>query len=437
MNLRCSAFVAALASLAVTLLPVAAGCGGGSGAQGDRSGADHPDGAAAVEATDEDVAALVAGGNDFAFDLYRRLSGRGNLFFSPYSISTALAMTEAGARGETEAEMARVLHLPTETVDGAERPVSPERVAASFRKLSEGLTAEPETRGYQLDTANSLWGQEGYPFRESFLKLIDAGYGGGFDVADFAGNAEKERLRINAWVEDKTRDRIENLIPPGGVDPVTTLVLVNAVYFKGQWESKFSEDATTDATFHGESGDETVPMMFRKGDYRYLDAEFAQVLEMPYAGGDVSMVVVLPKTETPINLRTLEGELTTATLSEWHHAMSEKEIKVYFPRFEMTWGTADISGDLEALGMKTAFSSRADFSGMSDLGDLFIGPVFHKAFVAVNEEGTEAAAATAVVMKRLAIEFTPEFRADHPFMFVIRDNATGDILFMGRVVDLG
>jgi serpin B len=428
--------VTALAVLAVSLLPVAAGCGGEEAATEGEEKMLSTEDAGAIQASDEDIAALVAGGNTFAFSMYGRLAGRGNLFFSPYSISTALAMTAVGARGETEREMAATLHLPTVTVDGVETEIPKERVAASFRRLQEDLAAEPESRGHELDVANSLWGQEGYPFRESFLRLVNEGFAGDFNVADFAHNAERERLRINTWVEDATHGRIENLIPRGGVDAITTLVLVNAVYFKGQWESRFDEKATSDAIFHGQSGDEIVPMMYRKGEYRYLETEFAQIVEMPYAGEDVSMIVVLPRTETMINLRTLEARLSSAKLDEWSRQMSGKEISVHFPRFELTWGTKDISGDLKALGMETAFDGRADFTGMSDQRDLFIGPVFHKAFVTVNEEGTEAAAATGVVMKRLAVEHTTEFRVDHPFMFVIRDNVTGGILFMGRVVDL-
>ena len=420
---RCNA-AALIAALAVVLLPLTAGCVDESPAP-------------TAEVTADEVTALVAGGNEFAFDIYGRLAGRGNLFFSPYSISTALAMTAAGARGETESEMAATLHFPVETVDGVETQVPRERIAATYGWLQHRLAATPETRGYELSVANSLWGQEGYPFRESFLGLIDSGYGGGFNIADFAGNVEAERLRINGWVMDETHDRIEDLIPQGGVDALTTLVLVNAVYFKGQWAAQFDAGRTSDATFHGESRDGSVPMMFRKGDYRYYSDEDVQLIEMPYTGDEVSMLVVLPRAGSLMTLSALEGALSPQMLEEWSANLHEEEVKVYFPRFEMTWGTEDISGHLQALGMRLAFTAGADFTGMSDRRDLFIGPVFHKAFVSVNEEGTEAAAATAVVMKREAVMDTPEFRADHPFMFFIRENATGEILFMGRVTDLG
>ena len=292
--------------------------------------------------------------------------------------------------------MASVLRLP---LGGDPSDADRERVGASFSSLQDGLTASPETRGYELNIANSLWGQEGYPFKESYVKLVETYFGGGFNAADFRQHAEGERVRINKWVEDETHDRIKDLIPPGGIDPLTTLVLTNAVYFKGQWLSRFDEEKTADATFHGARGDATVPMMYQKAKFRYLETDDAQVLEMPYRGREISMLVVLPRPESLVNLKVMESRLTAGSLDVWMDGFREKELKVYFPRFEMTWGSEDISGVLQDLGIADAFDSRADFSGMSDLADLFIGPVFHKAFVAVNEEGTEAAAATAVVMR--------------------------------------
>jgi len=428
--------------LAALAVPLTAGCGSEEqAAVGEAGGAAGAGGAAAseaaAEASSEDIAALVEGGNEFAFDLYGRLAGDGNLFFSPYSISTALTMTAAGARGNTELEMATVLRFPTEEVAGKTSFINRERVGASCAALQEGLVASRETRGYELHVANSLWGQHDYPFKVSFLDLVERHFGGGFNTADFVGNAEAERVRINQWVEGETRERIEDLIPPGGVDDLTVLVLTNAVYFKGQWMSRFDEERTTDATFHGAHGDATVPMMYQKDDFRYFENEIVQVLEMPYVGENVSMLVFLPRIDGPRGLDALDASLTPEMLSDWSGRLREKKLKVFFPRFEMTWGTEEISDHLKALGILDAFELVADFSDMSDRNDLFIDSVFHKAFVAVNEEGTEAAAATAVVMARLSMEQETIFRADHPFLFVIRDNATGGILFMGRVADLG
>ena len=432
--------VASLLVLAVLAVPMTVGCGGEepqavSEAVSEAGGAAAN--AATPEASSEDVAALAEGGNQFAFDLYGKLVRDGNLFFSPYSISTALAMTAAGARGNTEREMATVLHFPMEDVAGKASFISRERVVASFGSLQEGLVASRETRGYELHVANSLWGQHDYPFKVSFLDLIGKHFGGGFNTADFVRDAEAERVRINAWVEGETREKIKDLIPPGGVDQMTTLVLTNAVYFKGQWLSRFDEERTTDAVFHGTHADATVPMMYQKGDFQYFENDVVQVLEMPYVGENVSMLVLLPRTDGPRGLEVLEASLTPEMLSDWSARLREQDVKVYFPRFEMTWGTEEISDHLKALGIRDAFGEKADFSGMSDLNDLFIDSVFHKAFVAVNEEGTEAAAATAVVMARTIMVQETIFRADHPFLFVIRDDATGSILFMGRVADLG
>lgn len=433
--------VVSLLVLAALAVPMTAGCGSEEQAAvketgGSASGEATTD--ATTEASREDIAALVEGGNEFAFDLYGRLVGDGNLFFSPYSISTALTMTTAGARGNTEREMATVLHFPTGDVAGKTSFIGRERVGASCAALQEGLVASRETRGYELHIANSLWGQHDYPFKVSFLDLIERRFDGGFNIADFVGDAEAERVRINLWVEGETRERIKDLIPPGGLDGMTTLVLTNAVYFKGQWLSRFDEERTADATFHGAHGDATVPMMHQRDDFHYLENDVVQVLEMPYEGGEVSMLALLPHTDGPQGLKVLEASLTPEMLSDWSGRLREQKLKVYFPRFEMTWGTEEISDHLKALGIQDAFSGlSADFSGMSERRDLFIDSVFHKAFVAVNEEGTEAAAATAVVMARLAMERETVFRADHPFLFVIRDNATGSILFMGRVADLG
>lgn len=423
---------AALFALLMTLsMPLSAGCGSEEPGEVADTG-----GSALPAASRDEVDALVEGNNEFAFELYSRLSGDDNLFFSPYSITAALSMTAAGARGNTELEMAGVLRFPTEDVEGVARPVARDRVAASFASLDAGLKADPSEAGYELHIANSLWGQEDYPFVGSYLAMLEASYGAGVSLVDFVRDAEGARLRINDWVETETREKIEDLIPPGGVNSATTLVLANAVYFKGDWARKFDEDRTDDAVFHGASGDSEVPMMYQKGEFGYAEVDGAQLLEMPYKGDDVSMLVVLPDGELVGDLAALEAGMTPELLSEWSEALTERDVKVYFPRFELTWGTTNISSLLVAMGMREAFAPGADFSGMTERNDLYIGPVFHKAFVAVNEEGTEAAAATAVVMKRAAVEIDPVFRADRPFMFLIRENKTGSILFMGRVANL-
>jgi serpin B len=411
------------------------GGGEGTGAAGE-----------AVEAEPKDTAVgydrIAAGNTRFAFDLYREIKGKGNLFFSPYSVSTALAMTYAGARGETEREMAEVLGFPVPepsdtTAEGDARASARREVAAAFAALEEGLAADPETHGYSLYVANALWGDQNHPFLESYTAFVDEHFDAPLTLLDFESDTEGARVRINAWVEKRTRERIRDLIPRGTLTPVTTLVLTNAIYFKGHWVLQFDPKRTRDAEFHGLAGTATVPMMSRKGDYGYYEDEEAKVLEMPYEGGDLSMVVLLPKIEGAVGLEAVERALTPERLDSWIAGLREQEVAVSIPRFEMTWGTEELKGALRALGMSRAFDpANADFSGMSEGGGLFIGYVLHKAFIEVNEEGTEAAAATAVGMLKASWDHL-SFRADRPFVFMIRDTGSGSILFLGRITDLG
>jgi len=431
--------------LAMSALFLACGpsLGNGEGAQA----ADAPPGAdagleAAATGADGGSAAagrsldrIVTGNTRFALDLYGRLKGDGNLFFSPYSVSTALAMTYAGARGETEREMAEVLGFAVADPPGEESAIR-EEVARAFAALEDRLTADPETRGYSLHVANSLWGHLDYPFLDSYAGFVDEHFDAPLTLVDFVRDAEGARVRINAWVEERTRERIKDLIPQGTLTPATVLVLTNAIYFKGNWAEEFDPERTRDAEFHGLAGTTTVPMMGRKGDYGYHETEDVQVLEMPYEDGDLSMILFLPKVEGPAGLNALDRALTPENLDGWIGKLREREVAVSIPRFEMTWGTKELKSALQTLGMERAFrAGEADFSGMSATGPLFIGHVLHKAFVEVNEQGTEAAAATAVTMLKTAMPTL--FRADRPFVFMIRDGETGSVLFLGRITDLG
>ncbi|MCD4690836.1 serpin family protein [bacterium] len=382
----------------------------------------------------DEVRALAVGGNEFGFDPYSHLKGAGNLFFSPYSLSAALTMTWTGARGNTAAEMAAVLRLSLEDT-GMHTRLARDAVAAASGALEQSLLASPDERGYELRVANALWGLDGYRFLDEFTQRLDAHYGAGMNRVDFIGDAEGARVTINEWAEDRTNGRIEELVPAGSLNAATVLLLTNAIYFKGTWADQFSEESTYDATFHGTSGDSEVSMMTRKGDFGYFENDDMQVLEMPYEGGDLSMLVVLPREGLLGGLARIEGGLATERLDSWVSGLRSREVTVHMPKFEMTWGTVDVARDLYALGMRDAFGG-GDFSGMDGTQDLFISYVFHKAFISVNEEGSEAAAATAVVMERCAAPGGPEFRVDRPFMFLIRDNASGAILFMGRVVEL-
>jgi serpin B len=371
------------------------------------------------------VAALVKGDNAFAFDLYDQLRGQdGNVFCSPYSISTALAMTSAGARGDTAAEMAKALHFT----------LSPDELHRAEAAVLAGLNAGGKPRGYQLSVANALWGQQGYGFKDDFLKLTQAHYGAGLREVDFARDAEAARQSINAWVSQETKDKIKDLLPKGVLNNLTRLVLTNAIYFKGDWASQFKKDRTRDEDFQTGADKVKTPLMHQTARFKYLDADTVQLLELPYAGKELSMVVLLPKKVD--GLAQLEQTLAADKLAGWLGKLREQEVVVSLPKFKTTCEYS-LKGPLEALGLKKAFGSTADFSGMNGKSrDLFLTAVVHKAFVDVNEEGTEAAAATAVVVTlSAAMPVRAEFRADHPFVFLIRDTRTDSVLFLGRIVN--
>ncbi len=379
-------------------------------------------GAADAGAPQEDVSAVVGGNNAFALDLYARLRGEeGNLFFSPYSISTALAMTCAGARGETAAQMQKALRFS----------LPEDRLHPAFAALARGL----KPRGCELNIANRLWGQAGYAFLDPFLKVTEDCYGAKLEQLKFAGGTEAARQRINAWVERKTKERIIELIKPGILDALTRLVLTNAIYFKGDWARQFKKDATRGAPFTLRDGGKVrVPMMYQKAEFAYARHGGLHVLDLPYAGEELSMFVLLP--DEVDGLPGLARSLSLDKLKRWLRSVHEEKVQVYLPKFKMT-SEFQLNRVLASMGMPFAFDAvRADFSGMDGTRSLFISKVIHKAFVEVNEEGTEAAAATAVVMRlRGAPMPAPVFRADHPFLFLIRDNRSGSILFFGRVVN--
>jgi serpin B len=371
--------------------------------------------------------AAVVGNTAFALDLYRELKGSGgNLFFSPYSISTALAMTYAGAGGNTGKQMAGVLHFSTHQDECHE----------AFNKLETRLRTAQAEGEIQLKVANSLWPQKGHPFLEAYLDLVKRYYGVTVTPLDFQGAAEEARQIINKWVEEKTADKIRELIQSGILGPLTRLVLANAIYFKGNWANPFDGKRTGSQPFYLQQG-ETVQaeLMTKKAEFGYYEDEGLQVLELPYVGDGLSMVVLLPRAKD--GLPDLEKQLNPANLKRWSSNLHKQKVNVVFPKFKMTWKFS-LEKTLAAMGMPDAFDmNKADFSGMDGRDWLYIGAVIHKAFVEVNEEGTEAAAATAVVMriKMAAPTPVPTFRADHPFIFFIRDNTTGTILFLGRLMN--
>jgi len=385
-----------------------------------------PCGVRAAPPSDADRAALASGNGEFGLDLYAQLRAtRGNLFYSPYSISCALAMTYAGARGVTADQMATALRFP----------LSPDRVHSAFKGLIREINAPAAKRSSELSTANALWLQKGVPFESGFREIAKSNYGAGLAEVDFARATETARRTINGWVEHETRDKIKDLIREGLLSPQTVLVLTNAIYFKGAWMKPFHPEATVMTDFQqGAQGPiRNVPLMHQSGTYPYLDGGTFAVLELPYGTNEESMIIVLPREVD--GLDELERTLTAGRLRDWLARSSRREVEIALPRFKAT-AEFKLKGPLVSMGMRRAFSpGGADFSGMIKGGGVCVDEVVHKAFVDVNEKGTEAAAATGVLMKLTSARSTPVFRADHPFLFFIRDTRTGSILFAGRLVN--
>ena len=366
--------------------------------------------------------------NAFGIHLYQFLAGQedGNLCVSPLSVAAALTMTYAGARGDTAAEMAKVLHI--EGHDPENAPVH-----RAYTALMEALGHKGEGKDV-LDIANALWPQKDYDFRKAYIDLVKQRYKAGLEPLDYTSAPEACRKTINDWVSGKTHDKIQELLAEGTITPATALVLTNAVYFAGTWRAAFPENGTHPMPFHVMGREAVdVPMMSAKGKYGYYEDDALQALEMDYKSGGLSMVVVLPRERDG-----LAGfDLTPERLDACTKGLNQREVQVFFPRFTMEQSFS-LAETLGAMGMPTAFTPRADFTGMAEDGRLNISAVEHKTYIKVDEEGTEAAAATAVVMKRTSIEPGPQppvFKADHPFVYLIRHKASGAILFLGRLME--
>jgi len=380
-----------------------------------------------------DIVTLAAGNTAFSLDLYHQLKSlSGNLFFSPYSISSALAMTYAGAEGKTAEEMAVVFHFLMEE----------DKLHPAFNALDqylEGLAKQevPNDVGevFQLNIANAIWGQKDFHFESNYLDTLAANYGAGLRLLDYVQEPEESRLIINAWVSDQTKERIRDLIPQGAIDSDTRLVLSNAIYFKATWLEPFEESLTEDRVFHGLDSEEfIVPMMSLNSDvsFPYYQGDGFQAVDLPYLSGQTSMLVLVPDQG---NYYDFEAGLNMDLLNQTIGELTYRPMYLSFPKFEFE-SEIGLAQTLSEMGMPTAFSDGADFSGMTNAKDLFISDVFHKAFVSVDEEGTEAAAATAVVMKLTAAPENPlRLNVDRPFLFLIRDHQTNSILFLGRVVE--
>jgi serpin B len=380
------------------------------------------------DATDAEMAELVSGNSAFAFDLYQRLRKEQdrNLFCSPHSISLALAMTYAGARGETEQQMADTMHYT----------LPQERLHPAFNALDTTLTGygdDEEEDGFQLNIANAIWGQEGYKFLPAFLDTLAENYGAGLRTLDFANETEAARQTINDWVSEQTEEKIQDLIPKGMLNPMVRLVLTNAIYFNGKWVLPFEKNNTRDEPFTLLDGSTvSVPMMSQIESLKYAESDGYQAVELPYRDSTVAMLFILPEAG---QFEEIEGTFSVASVTTMTKDLTPQLVHLFVPKFTFE-SEFNLSETLIQMGMVAAFGN-ADFSGMTGDRDLFISDVVHKAFVAVDEEGTEAAAATAVIMEKGApmIEDAILMKLDRPFLFLIRDNDTGTILFIGRVLN--
>ncbi|MCD6226904.1 serpin family protein [Candidatus Micrarchaeota archaeon] len=377
-------------------------------------------------ATLEDVNAVVDANNRFAIDLYKRYSmNNENVFFSPYSISSAMAMVYEGANGQTADEIKTVFYYPDNSTS----------MRLGYAKIYN--TLNKPSNNYELSTANALWIQKNYHIEQNYLNVINKYYGGKVTNLDFKSDTEGSRKTINSWVEEQTNDKIKNLLPTGSITPATRLVLTNAIYFKGKWVKQFDpKDTQKKDFFVSPSKTVDVDMMSLTGEqFNYTEDNDVQVLELPYDSdmnnNKLSMLIILPKNKS--GLSSVEQSLTLNKINQWRSGLSKTKVDVSFPKFKMETEYT-LNNDLADMGMPTAFiPGAADFSGMTGNKDLFISKVVHKAFVEVNEEGTEAAAATGVgMLMTVAVPEVKIFNANHPFIFIIQDD-NGEILFMGRV----
>ena len=382
------------------------------------------------EATVEGINAVVNANNQFAIELYQKYKDipeyeENNIFFSSYSISTALAMVYEGAKNQTADEIRAVLHFPEE--DNIRRP--------AFAKIYNEINKEDKK--YQLSTANALWAQKDYQFLDEYFSTTEKYYGSKINNLDFIKETEKSRVTINKWVEKQTNNKIKELLPktPPVITPDTRLILTDVIYFKGNWILKFDKSKTIETDFRiGHSRTVKVQMMSLTGEkarFNYTETKHAQILELPYEGNELSMLILLPKED---NLENLEDLLNVNKLNLWRSMLRGRKIDVYIPKFKFETKYF-MAKNLADMGMQDTFSSNADFSAMTGKRDLFISEVIHQALVEVNEEGTEAAAATAVVIAKGGAVIPNVFRADHPFIFIIQQKDSGNILFLGRVID--
>ncbi|MFH1031424.1 MAG: serpin family protein [Chloroflexota bacterium] len=378
-----------------------------------------------------DLGKLVGGNSDFTFKLYQTLSNtEGNIFYSPYSISQALAMTYAGAHSNTEKEMADVLRflLPQTSLHPAFNSID-----LALASRGQGAKGKDE-KGFRLHIVNAIWGQQGFEFQPQYLDTLAQNYGAGLRILDFMKAPEPSRITINDWVSEQTEERIKDLIPQGAINNLTRLVLTNAIYFNAAWAHQFNKNATSNGDFYLLDGNKiTVPMMRQTESFDYAKGDDYQAVELLYDGGELSMVILLPEQG---KFDAFEASLSSQKAADIIKEIKYGEVNLSMPKFEYD-SSFGLKQALTSLGMKDAFiADNADFSGMDGKKDLYIQDVVHKAFVSVDEEGTEAAAATAVIVGTTSMPAEPiKVEVNRPFIFLIRDIETGAILFLGRVVN--
>jgi serpin B len=384
------------------------------------------------QTTPAELKELVAGNSAFAWALYQQVKGGGgNMFYSPYSLSVVLAMAYAGAKGDTANQMAAAMHytLPQAELHEAFDYLALELVKREAITNSQG---KPDT-AFRLDVVNDLWGQKGYQFLMPFLNVLAIDYGAGLRIVDFVKNAEGARQVINQYVADNTNGRIKDLIPPGAVDSLTRLVLTNAIYFNATWATTFNKDATRDGSFFLDNSSQvTASMMHQTETLKYAAGSNYQAVELPYLGNQLAMDIVMPGAG---QFSAFEGNLTADSMDSILSKLSGNSVILSLPKFQYS-ASFGLKPALAAMGMPIAFTDQADLSGIDGKRDLLITDVLHKAFVAVDENGTEAAAASAVIIGTTSMPVNQAtMTVDHPFIFLIRDLPTGAILFIGRVMN--
>jgi serpin B len=379
--------------------------------------------------SDSQLSSLVSGNSSFAFALYKQLTktSSGNMFYSPYSISTALAMTYAGANGDTEKQMSKALQF---TLPQAQ--LHPAFNDLALALASRGQNAKGTNgKSFSLNIANALWCQKDYTLLPAFLNILAQNYGAGVNLMDFIKSPEDSRMTINNWVSDQTNSRINDLLPQGSIDSSTRFVLTNAIYFDAAWQYPFAKESTYNGTFNLlNNSTVTVPMMSHEASYNYVKANGYQAVELPYSGNEIAMDIIMPDAG---KFTSFESAMTADKVNGIIGSLNNSFMVLTMPKFSFD-SSFSLNSALSALGMPVAFTDKADFSGITGNTDLHISDVVHKAFVAVDEEGTEAAAATGVVMGLAAMPAN-SMTVNQPFIFLIRDIQTGAILFVGRVLN--